>query len=342
TCIHRHGITRMNEKERILAALRGHKPHGRVVWVPTVGVTVEAMKKVDAGLPASHWDPKKMARAAASTFELTGVPCCTVPFCLTLEGEALGAPLDKGTEITQPQIMEHLETPFDDFRLPGDFLERGRIPALLEAISLLAASHRDTQPINIKVTGPFTIACAVFGAERVLLATMEEPEAVKRVMELMADVGIALSRAAIKAGVDTVTLSDPVASGDLLSPDQYAEFARPYEAKVFAAIRAVPTALHICGYTKDNMPHIRTTGTQAFSFEEKVEVKDAKQILGDVPAIGTVATARALLNGSPDDVLREANKCFEDGVDLLSCGCAVPPLTTLENLRAMAASAKTQ
>jgi [methyl-Co(III) methanol-specific corrinoid protein]:coenzyme M methyltransferase len=330
----------MNEKQRILGTLRGQKPTGRVVWVPTVGVTVEAMKKVGTPWPDSHWDPQKMARLAASTYELTGVPCCTVPFCLTLEGEALGCDLDRGTEITQPQIMEHLEIGFDEFELPGDFLQRGRIPAVLEALSRLAASQRDIQPVNMKVTGPFTIACAVFGAERVLLATLEEPDAVKRVLERMAEAGIALSRAAIKAGADTITLSDPVASGDLLSGDQYAEFARPYEAKVFAAIEDVPTALHICGYTKDLMPHIGSTGTMAFSFEEKVEVKDAKAILGGVRAIGNVAPVRALLNGSPDDVLREANQCFEDGVDLLSSGCAVPPLTRLENLRAMATAAR--
>jgi [methyl-Co(III) methanol-specific corrinoid protein]:coenzyme M methyltransferase len=330
----------ISEKQRILGALRGEKPGGRVVWVPTVGVTVEAMKKVDAPWPESHWEPKKIARLAASTYELTGVPCCTVPFCLTLEGEALGCALDKGSEMTQPQIMEHLEIGFDEFELPADFLQRGRIPAVLEALSLLAASQRDIQPVNMKVTGPFTIACAVFGAERVLLATLEEPDAVKRVLELMAEAGIALSRAAIQAGADTITLSDPVASGDLLSGDQYAEFARPYEAKVFAAVKDVPTALHICGYTKDLMPHIASTGTMAFSFEEKVEVKDAKGILGEVRAIGNVAPVRALLNGSPEDVLREANKCFEDGVDLLSSGCAVPPLTRLENLRAMAAAAE--
>jgi [methyl-Co(III) methanol-specific corrinoid protein]:coenzyme M methyltransferase len=330
----------MNTKERILAALRGKKPDGRVIWVPTVGVSVEAMKKVDAGWPDSHWNAKKMARAAASTFELTGVPCCTVPFCLTLEGEALGAPLDKGTEITQPQIMEHLEIGFDEFELPKDFMQRGRIPTVLEAISLLAGSQRDIQPVNIKVTGPFTIACAVFGAERVLLATIEEPDAVKRVLDKMAQVGIELSRAAIKAGVDTVTLSDPVASGDLLSGDQYAEFARPYEAKVFAALKDFPTSLHICGYTKDLMPHIASTGTMSFSFEEKVQVKEAVPILKGVRAIGNVAPVRALLNGSPADVLREANQCFEDGIDLLSSGCAVPPLTKLENLRAMADSGK--
>lgn len=327
----------MNTKERILASLRGSKPQGRVVWVPTVGVTVAAMQQVDARWPDSHWDPKKMARAAASTYELTGVPCCTVPFCLTLEGEALGCPLDRGSEMTQPQIMEHLESDLGRFELPGDFLSRGRIPAVLEAISLLAASQRDIQPVNMKVTGPFTIACAVFGAERILLGTIEEPDAIKHVLEVATKAAIELSRAAIKAGVDTITISDPVASGDLLSAAQYAEFARPYEAKVFSTIN-VPTALHICGYTKDLMPLIASTGTMAFSFEEKVEVKDAKQTLGKVLAIGNVAPVRALLNGGPDDVLREANKCFEDGVDLLSSGCAVPPLTKLENLRAMAAA----
>ena len=330
----------MNTKERILAALRGERPGGRVLWVPTVGVSVEAMKKVDAGWPDSHWNAKKMAQAAASTYEITGLACCTVPFCLTLEGEALGCPLDKGTEITQPQIMEHLEIAFDAFELPQNFLERGRIPVVLEAIALLARSQRDVQPVNVKVTGPFTIACAVFGAERVLLATIEEPDAVKRVLEKTAEVGIALAHAAIKAGVDTVTLSDPVASGDLLSAAQYAEFALPYEAKVFGALKDFPTALHICGYTKDLMPHIPKTGTMSFSFEEKVQVKEAKPLLGNVRAIGNVAPVRALLNGSPEDVLREANQCFEDGIDLLSSGCAVPPLTKLENLRAMADSAK--
>lgn len=331
----------MNTKERILATLRGRRQDGRVVWVPTVGVTVEAMQKVDARWPDSHWEPKKIARLAASTYELTGVPCCTVPFCLTLEGEALGCPLDRGSEMTQPQIMEHLESDPGRFELPGDFLSRGRIPAVLEAISLLAASQREIQPVNMKVTGPFTIACAVFGAERILLGTIEEPDAVKHVLEVAAQAAIELSRAAIQAGADTITISDPVASGDLLSADQYAEFALPYEAKVFATIN-VPTALHICGYTKDLMPHIGSTGTMAFSFEEKVEVKDARQILGKVLAIGNVAPVRALLNGGPDDVLREANKCFDDGIDLLSSGCAVPPLTKLENLRAMAAAAETR
>ena len=149
---------------------------------------------------------------------------------------------------------------------------------------------------------------------------------------------IDFANAARAAGADIVTISDPVASGDLLSAEQYAEFAAPYERQVFAAV-AGPTVLHICGFTRDEMPHVREVGTWGFSFEEKVAVKDAVGILGDkVSAIGNVAPVKALLNGTPDDVRRHAEQCFEDGIDLLSSGCAVPPLTRLDNLRALAAS----
>jgi [methyl-Co(III) methanol-specific corrinoid protein]:coenzyme M methyltransferase len=329
----------MTLKEKILKRL--HERHGsdRVVWIPTVGVSVEAMKKVDATWPDSHFEPVKLARAAAATFELTGLPCCTVPFCLTVEAEALGGGLDRGSLNTQPQIMEHLEVELGEYELAADFLERGRIPVVLEAISLLAKSQRDIQPVNVKVTGPFTISTSVFGAERILLATIEQPEDVKRVLEMMTRVSIGFAKAAVAAGADVVTISDPVASGDLLSAEQYAEFAAPYERQVFAAIDA-PAVLHICGYTRDEMPHIRDVGTWGFSFEEKVAVRDARAILGErVAAIGNVSPVKFLLNGTPEEVRRQAEQCFEDGIDLLSSGCAVPPLTKLENLRALAAAA---
>ena len=328
----------MNLKERILKRLQERSGEGRVVWIPTVGVSVEAMKQVDAVWPDSHWDPVKMARAAASTFELTGLPCCTLPFCLTVEAEALGGGLDRGSLNTQPQIMEHLEIAFDEYELPGDFLERGRIQVVLEAIALLAKSQRDIQPVNAKITAPFTISTSVFGAERVLLGTIEEPDAVKRVLEAMTRVSIGCAKAARAAGADIVTLSDPVASGDLLSAAQYAEFAAPYERRVFEAVEG-PKVLHICGFTRDEMPHVREVGTWGFSFEEKVAVKDAKSILGAaVAAIGNVSPVKFLLNGTPEEVRRQAEQCFEDGIDVLSSGCAVPPLTRLENLRALAAA----
>ncbi len=329
----------MNLKERILNRLQERQGDERVVWIPTVGVSVEAMKQVDATWPDSHWDPVKMARAAASTFELTGLPCCTIPFCLTVEAEALGGGLDRGSLNTQPQIMEHFEGAFDEYELPEDFLQRGRIPVVLEAISRLAESQRDIQPVNVKVTGPFTISTSVFGAERVLLGTIEESDAVKRVLQTVTRVSIDFANAARAAGADIVTISDPVASGDLLSAQQYAEFAAPYERQVFAAVDG-PTVLHICGFTRDEMSHVREVGTWGFSFEEKVAVKDAKEILGArVAAIGNVSPVKFLLNGTPEEVRRQAEQCFEDGIDLLSSGCAVPPLTRLENLRALAAAA---
>ena len=234
------------------------------------------MKKVDATWPDSHWDPNKMARAAASTYELTGVPCCTVPFCLTLEGEALGCPLDKGSEMTQPQIMEHLETGFDEFELPGNFLQLGRIPVVLEAIPLLAKSQRDIQPVNMKVTGRSRSRAPCSAPSAYFSPRWRSPKRSSGSWNYGAGRD-PLSRAAIKAGADTITLSDPVASGDLLSARSVRRVRAALRGQGIRHHQGRPTALHICGYTKDLMPHI-TRPALAFSFEEKVEVKD-KEIL---------------------------------------------------------------
>ena len=41
-----------------------------------------------------HKDAKKMARAAASTYKLTGFPSAVLPLDLYVEAEALGAEID--------------------------------------------------------------------------------------------------------------------------------------------------------------------------------------------------------------------------------------------------------
>ena len=189
----------------------------------------------------------------------------------------------------------------------------------------------------MKVTGPLTIACAVFGAERILLGTLEEPDAVKHVLEVATRAAIELSRAAIKAGVDTITISDPVASGDLLSADQYAEFAPTVRGQGVRRHQRPDRAAHLRLHQGPDAAHC-VDRHHGVLVRGKGRGEGRQAVLGKVRAIGNVAPVRALLNGGPDDVLREANKCFEDGVDLLSSGCAVPPLTQLENLRAMAAA----
>jgi hypothetical protein len=50
------------------------------------------------------------------------------------------------------------------------------------------------------------------------------------------------------------------------------------------------------------------------------------------------AKPRALLQGTPEDVYRQARYAIEAGVDIIGPECAIPLATPLANLRAIAAA----
>lgn len=329
----------MNLKKRIISALLGGRIDSVPAWAPVVTVTTEMMRSADAFWPRAHSDPVEMARLASMPWELAGLPSTTVPFCLTLEAEALGCSLDWGTINRTPSVKKHPCQHPDEFEIPDDLLEKGRIPVVLKALEHLEEQLGDEIPINAKATGPFTIAGLVFGVGSFVSWLKTDPGLVHEAMEKTTQVTVELAQAFKSHGADIIVISDPTASGDLISAEHYQEFVLPYHQK--ASDLSVPTALHIYGYTMELLPFIRHTGFDAYSFEEKINVVEAKLALGDdMSLIGNVAPVSTLLEGTPERVRAEALACLREGVDLLSPGCTLSPATPLENIKALVATTK--
>lgn len=330
----------MNARKRILSALNGGRVDRIPAWLPVVPVTVSMMELSKAPWPGSHSDPEQMARLAAMPWELARLPTATVPFCLSLEAEALGCQLDWGTINRTPSVKKRAASKPDKFDVPEKLLERGRIPAVLEATEILQEHLGDEIVINAKVTGPFTIAGHVFGVSNFLSWVRTNPERVHYAMQKTVEVTKELAKAFITHGADVISISDPTSSGDLLSGGYYEEFVYPFHKDVAGSTK-VPTALHICGNTSELLPHIKHTGFDAYSFEEKIDVLTAKKILGDdISLIGNIAPVATMLQGTPEKVTAEAMACMRDGVDLLSSGCTLSPLTPLDNIRALVRAAE--
>ena len=126
-----------------------------------------------------------------------------------------------------------------------------------------------------------------------------------------------------------------VAAGIL---NTYGKFSVPAVAPVLLNICFIVATIWVAPHL--SRPIIALGGAVLLRFA-RLHPELADRVMGvSVPLRGAAVNNR-LLNGSPADVLREANRCFADGLDLLSSGCAVPPLTKLENLRAMAAAGET-
>jgi len=81
-------------REEILDLLSGKKIDRQLSFSGLIHITAEGLEREGLSLHEAHHDANKMAKAAASTFRLTGMPSAALPLDLCAPAEALGAILN--------------------------------------------------------------------------------------------------------------------------------------------------------------------------------------------------------------------------------------------------------
>ena len=96
--------------EKILELLSGKKIDSQPAFSGLIHVTAEGLESEGLIFHETHKDAQKMAKAAASTFKLTGMPSAALPLDLCAPAEALGAELNfyEGGEFQFPQVRKAL------------------------------------------------------------------------------------------------------------------------------------------------------------------------------------------------------------------------------------------
>ncbi len=333
----------MNSRDRVLAALRGETVGRPPVISVCQHATYDQMDKLGAAWPEAHGQGDKMAALAMGGYSMLGLDAVRVPFCQTHEAEALGAKIKDAGKLGVPSVEVYPYKIGDEPQFPDDFLERARIPQLLQAVRLLKEAIGDKVIIIGGIVGPYTVATNLVGIDDMLRTSFKKPEKVVPFLELAEKAGTTLANALVEAGADVICVEDMMTSLDLVSPKIYRSLAAPYEKKQFSQIN-VPTIIHICGKLDAIMVDIAETGPTAISIEPVVDVKRAREEFSrkgiNIPLIGGVDPVRTLFSGSPEDVKREVEKALEDGFSIISPGCSVAPASPLENLLAIVDTVK--
>ena len=333
----------MKPRERLLNVLNG-KPVDRP---PTFcsgcsqTVTVECMEAVKTYWPDAHKDAEKMAKLSASVYPLTGLEVAGVPYCLTVEAEALGCTIMWGEEIDAiPQVLQtpH-KTPYE-IQIPNNFLNLKRVPVILQTVKGLKQNFQEELPIVAGVTGPFSLAGHLLGIENLLKWVITNPKNVQETVDKASETGIIFGKALKEAGADVVLIADPSASSSLISPKTFKTFVKPAITKMVETIGG-NTFLHICGNANPILTEMAETGVNAISIDENVDVQKAKALLGQkVKIAGNVSTTTTLFLKTPDDVKVACKKALEAGVDILAPGCGIAPRTPNINIKALVETAK--
>jgi len=220
----------MTHKERMLAALAG-KPVDRVpVFSANQTATYDQMDASGAAWPDAHQKAEPMAKLALAAYTELGFDAVRQ----TMESEALGCTIKYAGREGIPRIDVHAYHIGDPISLPDDFLERGRLPELIEAVRILKREVGDEVAVMGNVVGPFSIVANLIGITDALKASFKKPESLVELMDVAEQAGTLLGKALVDAGADIIVIEDMMASIDVISPPIYRNLAKPYEVRQIA------------------------------------------------------------------------------------------------------------
>jgi len=190
---------------------------------------------------------------------------------------------------------------------------------------------------------PFSFAARILGTEATMLSTIECPDGLIELIRFSTElIWSILEPILAHEDISGAILYDPVASGDLISPDTFRTLAAPFIKDLIGRIKAKDkySMIHICGNTTRILEDIVDIGPHCFSLDSKVNLGKAKEILGEkVCVAGNVSPTGAFLSGTPEEVIKEAQACVDTwgkgGGYLLTLGCDFPKTVPLANVMAL-------
>jgi MtaA/CmuA family methyltransferase len=334
----------MTGKQRALAALRG-EPQDRVPVIPIVGQAGAALCGVSIRDHAH--DPRTLARCQVECARRFGYDGLYIAADAWVNAEAVGFP-----HVEHPpdapacghgiwiESVEQLET-----RALPDPKQAGRWPLMVEAVrQAVALASDELLIIGNFDQSPFDLACQLRGLSRFLVDLLENPEFAHQLLDYCARAVSRYALALAEAGAHVLNTGDSAASGSLVGPNVYAEFAFPYEKKVFEVVRArcdTPITLHICGDTSTCIECMIQSGATGIEIDHVMSFGKVRRVCRErVTAIGNIDPVDVLLRGTPEAVkaaCRDAMQAFAGSNRfILATGCAISPLTPPANLAAMA------
>lgn len=338
----------MNGYQRVMAALQGKEPDMTPVMLHNF---MMAAREARLTMEQFRNDPNNMARAfieAAEKYEFDGIMIDVDT--VTLAGAA-GVPID--FPVDQPAQasgvrLQSLEEVHD--LAPVDISRYRGVQVWLEATSILR--HHFGNDIFIRGNcdqSPFTLASLIRGLEPWMLdlANSDNHELVHKLLEYSTGITLQFIQLMSETGAHMTSNGDSVAGPELISPAMFRTFALPYERKIVECSHSLglPYFLHICGNTSSIIDEMLETGSDGLELDYRTDavmahakMKDRTVFIGNIDPSGVLALGTRQL---VEEKTRELLNIFADTPRfILNAGCAIPPITPPENLRAMIGAAR--
>lgn len=261
---------------------------------------------------------------------------------LSVEANAIGRytifPVNNTATIPSPTFdLNHIDTlPKIDINADTRALGYAKLTELLKR-NISAEILK-----GVYVTGPYTLAALILGAEKTAQSIILNPESLHRLIEYSVDIIKNYTTLLIKSGAQIVCVLEPSAS--MLGAAHFREFSGDYVKQISALCDeyGAESIYHICGNTMHLIKSMAESGVSGLSLDSPDSGVNIARAITEVPedvvVIGNVNPTGKILSGSRVEVKEEVNELLRS-VDrfpnfILSTGCDLPKNTPPENIEA--------
>ena len=348
----------MNSRERVLATMN-FQPVDRPAVFPLEG---------------TGWINRRAGYSYADTFEMADYGAADIVqgfedmrsdviFCggsawmawgntfgSEVDASRQGMPIDVGAAFTPDKTPVDMSDAEIEERLRDNYY----VKAMMNQIKAVKAIAGPEKIIMSGHTGPFTGAGVLVSPKKlmVMIAKMNRSEENKKALLDLLDFSTRClsiyGKLLHESGTDILNICDPVASGDMISMPMYEELCVPELTKYRERMidKDWPVLMHICGNAGARVERVLEFGAKFFSVDTMVDMEDMlKRCDHKMCMVGNLDNSNIMMQGTPDDVYREATRLVElgkanGGGQIVCTGCELPPITPLENILAMVRAAE--
>ena len=327
----------MDKNGRVLAALAG---------LPVDRVPVSAWGHDFR----REWSPEGLAEATLEAYSRYDWDFIKVNPRATYYAEAWGARFEPSPDSSEgPRLVEPaLRGEADLGRVRPLDPRQGPFGEQVEALRLIARRLAGEAPFVQTVFSPLAVLSRMAGGPAPVKALMASaPEALERALGAVAVTLAEYARACVEAGASGIFYATvDWGSRDLVSPQEYARFGRPYDLRVLSAVAAAPfNVLHVCR-SRNLLLWLLDYPVACFHWAahdpsnpplEEVAARVGAAVSGGVAHEGALARgdAQAVLAEAQEAIRRTGGARF-----LLAPGCSVPPTAPEGCLRALRQAAE--
>ncbi|MBI4858187.1 MAG: methylcobamide--CoM methyltransferase [Acetobacterium woodii] len=150
-------------------------------FLDLAGIPPEISTQLNLTFPEAYQTAENMTKIAASIQGYKQNPFSILPFCHTVEGEALGSDVNYGNGEVGPRAKSYRYDKAEQLlELPEIDFDSGRIAEVLRACENLRAAHHN---VMLEISGPFNILNGLIDAGVVLKALRKQPDVMEQVFD---------------------------------------------------------------------------------------------------------------------------------------------------------------